>query len=224
MKSFALFSHLKGRCWVVPKKFDKVNLILVFSYVLKFPLLYVCPTCKKKCLLKVLHAIVFVFCLFSSSILNLYLHQKIIWFKPSLDYIIWKKKRKKTKSKGKGKKNSIKKLGKRSAGFLMCCCLSVARLSELCMLLWTKHRDTHNWNHAGLMERLAWTPSPGTRGSCWVLWKTREAKPSRFLYNSYTLPLLCFILWRDSPKDIGPVIFKDPFKKRKKTGVEKENV
>ena len=111
----------------------------------------------------------------------------------------------------------------------MCCCLSVARLSELCMLLWTKHRDTHrdthSWNHAGLMERLAWTPSPGTRGSCWVLWKTREAKPSRFLYNSYTLPLLCFILWRDSPKDIGPVTFElDPFKKRKKTEVEKEKV
>ena len=135
----------------------------------------------------------FVFCLFSSSILNLYLHQKIIWFKPSLDYIIWEEEKK--NGKGKGKKKSIKKLGKRSAGFLMCCCLSVARLSQLCMLLWTKHRDTHSWNHAGLMERLAWTPSPGTRGSCWVLWKTREAKPSRFLYNSYTLPLLCFLLY-----------------------------
>ena len=55
--------------------------------------------------------------------------------------------------------------------------------------------------------------------------ETREAKHSRFMYNSYTLPLLCFILWRDSPKDIGPVTFElDPFKKRKKTEVEKEKV
>ena len=104
MKSFALFSHLKGRRWVVLKKFEKVNLILVFSFILKFPLLYVCPTCKKKCLLKVLHAIVFVFCLFSSSILNLYLHQKIIWFKPSLDYIIWEKKKKRKEERERKEK------------------------------------------------------------------------------------------------------------------------
>ena len=223
MKSFALFSHLKGRCWVVPKKFDKVNLILVFSYVLKFPLLYVCPTCKKKCLLKVLHAIVFVFCLFSSSILNLYLHQKIIWFKPSL-VISYEKEKKDERKREKEIKGRSRNLEKEVWG-LLCMLSSVdSKVIRVNMLLWTKHRDMHSWNHAGLMERLAWTPSPGTRGSCWVLWKTGEAKPSRFLYNSYTLPLLCFILWRDSPKDIGPVIFKDPFKKRKKTGVEKENV
>ena len=35
--------------------------------------------------------------------------------------------RKEKKRRGKGEKKSIKKLVKRSVGFLMCCCLSVAR-------------------------------------------------------------------------------------------------
>ena len=39
--------------------------------------------------------------------------------------------------------------------------LSVGSKVQRCMLLWTKHRKTHSWNHAGLMEHLAQTPGTG---------------------------------------------------------------
>ena len=49
------YSYLKGRRWVVLKKLEKMNLILVFSFILRFALFNAFPTCKKWFLLKVLH-------------------------------------------------------------------------------------------------------------------------------------------------------------------------
>ena len=58
--------------------------------------------------------------------------------------------------------------------------------------------------------------------------KLERQNPPEFCITHTLYHCFVNILWRDYPKDIGPVTFElDPFRKKKeekKTGVEKENV